>query len=265
MIECVVNVSEGRRADVLSALAAAAGPDLLDLHSDPFHHRSVFTLAGAGAVRSLSTMAVARIDLGQHEGAHPRLGAVDVVPFVPLAGSTMTEALHERDRFAHWAAEALGVPSFLYGPERTLPDIRRRAWVDLRPDIGPSEPHPTAGALCVGARPVLVAYNVYVGSVDLAGARRIAAAIRGPYLRALGLQVGDRVQVSMNLIEPAMVGPAQAYDAVARHARIEQAELVGLVTDSVLHAVPRRRWAELDLSADRTVEFRMASTPQQKD
>lgn len=256
MIECVVNVSEGRRPEVLSALVAASGRDLLDVHSDPFHHRSVFTLAGVEAVRTLSTAAVGRLDLGQHEGVHPRLGAVDVVPFVPLAGSTMAEALTERDRFAHWAAEELGVPSFLYGPERTLPEIRRRAWVDLRPDIGPDEPHPTAGAMCVGARPVLVAYNVYVDSVDLAGAKRIAARIRGPHLRALGLQVGNRVQVSMNLINPAIVGPAQAYDAVARNAHIEQAELVGLVTESVLLSIPKRRWAELDLGPDRTVESR---------
>ena len=261
MIECVVNVSEGRRPEVLSALVAASGRDLLDVHSDPFHHRSVFTLVGVEAVRALSTAAVGRLDLGQHEGVHPRLGAVDVVPFVPLAGSTMAEALAERDRFAHWAAEALGVPSFLYGPERTLPEIRRRAWVDLPPDVGPDEPHPTAGAMCVGARPVLVAYNVYVRSVDLAGARHIASQIRGPYLRALGLQVGDRVQVSMNLIEPAIVGPAQAYDAVARHAAVEEAELVGLVTEAVLYAIPRRRWAELDLGPERTVEFRLASRP----
>lgn len=260
MIECVVNVSEGRRAEVLANLGATAGPALLDVHSDPFHHRSVFTLAGVDAVRALSVAAVSLLDLSEHEGVHPRLGVVDVVPFVPLVGSTIAEVLDERDRFATWAADELGVPCFLYGPERTLPEIRRRAWVDLRPDTGPDKPHPTAGAMCVGARPVLVAYNVYIDGVDLAGARRIATRIRGPHLRALGLQVGDRVQVSMNLTHPALVGPAQAYDAVARFARVEQAELVGLVTEAVLCAIPRWRWAELDLNPDRTVESRWAST-----
>ena len=187
MIECVVNVSEGRRAGVLEVLGSAARPALLDVHSDPFHHRSVFTLAGAEAVRGLAEAAVSLLDLRQHEGVHPRLGVVDVVPFVPLVGSTLADALEERNRFARWAADHLGVPCFLYGPERDLPEIRRQAWVNLRPDTGPDEPHPTAGAMCVGARPVLVAYNVYVDDVDLAGARRIAARIRGPHLRALGL------------------------------------------------------------------------------
>src|SRR5215510_9235551 len=130
MLECVVNVSEGRDAAVIVALADAAGPCLLDVHSDPDHHRSVFTLAGPGlesAVQALAAEAVARIDLRRHSGAHPRLGAVDVVPWIPTA-------LAERDRFAAWAAGTLGVPCFLYGPERSLPEVRRRAFADLTPD-----------------------------------------------------------------------------------------------------------------------------------
>jgi glutamate formiminotransferase len=188
---------------------------------------------------------------------HPRLGVVDVVPFVPLAGSTMQDALAARDEFAVWAAEALGVPCFFYGPERSLPEVRQGAWNNLSPDAGPPSPHPTAGAICVGARPVLVAYNVELQSSGLAEAKRIAALIRGTHLRALGLQVGDTAQVSMNLIDPALIGPAQAYDAVARLAEISHAELVGLIPEAVLSTIPRWRWAELDLAAERTIEWRL--------
>jgi glutamate formiminotransferase len=183
---------------------------------------------------------------------------VDVVPFVPLAGSTMADALGARDDFAAWAAAELGVPCFLYGPERSLPEIRRQAWNGLQPDVGPDRPHPTAGAICVGARTELVAFNVYLRAHDLGRAKRVAALIRGPHLRALGLPVGDAVQVSMNLISPAIIGPAQAYDAVARHAAIERSELVGLVPAHVLHTIPAWRWPELDLAEDRTIEQRVA-------
>jgi len=253
----VVNISEGRRAEVLNSLRAAAGPAVLDVHADPFHHRSVFTLAGSEAARALARAAVAGLDLRSHAGVHPRLGVVDVVPFVPLPGSTFAEALRARNDFAAWAAQALGVPCFLYGPERALPEVRRRAWSDLLPDTGPAAPHPTAGAMCVGARTELVAYNVYLRSATLADAKRIAAQIRGPHLRALGLQVGDEVQVSMNLVDPAIIGPAQAYDAVARQAPIDRSELVGLVADHVLRRIPRWRWSELDVNEERTIEWRL--------
>ena len=257
MLECVVNVSEGRRPEVLTRLGSLCGPELLDVHSDSFHHRSVFTLAGTDAVRHLTVAAVRELDLASHTGVHPRLGVVDVVPFVPLPGSTLVDAIAARDSFARWASSALGVPCFLYGPERTLPEVRRHAWSDLAPDFGPQTPHRTAGAICVGARPVLVAYNVYLRDSSLELAKHVASLIRSPRLRALGLQVGDRVQVSMNLIEPAVIGPAQAYDAVALHAAIADTELVGLITESALTMVPPRRWQELDLSPDRTIESRM--------
>ncbi len=131
--------------------------------------------------------------------------------------------------------------------------MRRNAFEELSPDHGPAQPHPTAGATAVGVRPVLVAYNVWVGGTDLAGARQIAAAVRTASVRALGLQVGDRLQVSMNLIEPAVTGPADAVDAVLAAAAqlgasVEGAELVGLVPDAVLRAVPEDRWDDLDLS-----------------
>lgn len=262
MLECVVNISEGRHQGRLAALAAAAGPDLLDVHADPHHHRSVFTLVGERAPRSLTIAALERLDLRDHEGVHPRLGVVDVVPFVPLEGASLDDALAARDAFAHWLGTEHGVPCFLYGPERTLPDLRRQAFAGLAPEHGPSAPHPTAGATAVGARPALVAYNVWLATPDVARARSVATTIRGPDLRALGLPVGDRVQVSMNLIAPARIGPAQAYDrvvaALGSADEVAEAELVGLVPESVVAAVDEGRWAQLGLSAERTIESRLA-------
>jgi glutamate formiminotransferase len=254
VLECVINVSEGRDPSVIRRIEVAGGVCLLDVHSDPHHNRSVVTLAGRGveaAAQAVATEAVRCIDLRLHVGVHPRLGAVDVVPFVPMAGSSMDDALAARDRFAAWAGDELGVPCFLYGPERTLPDVRRHAFTGLSPDTGPPVAHPTAGAICAGARPVLVAYNVWLAAgVDVATARRIAKEIRGPGLRALGLDVGGRAQVSMNLVDPYRLGPADAYDAVAARAPVERAELVGLVPAAVLDAVPPARWGELDLSTE---------------
>ena len=263
LLECVVNISEGRRREVIDEIAAAAGSDLLDLHLDPDHHRSVLTLVGEAAPRAVAAAAVRLLDLTDHAGAHPRIGVVDVVPFVALDGSTPGDALAARDAFATWFAEVHGVPCFRYGPERTLPEVRRRAFVDLAPDTGPERPHPTAGATAVGAREVLVAYNAWLDRDDLGAARDIARVVRRPELRALGLQVGPRVQVSMNLVAPEVLGPAAAYDLVAaaaleRGVDVDGAELVGLVPARVLHAVPRSRWVELDLDEDRTIEARVA-------
>ena len=278
-LECVVNVSEGRDESVLAMLSASAGPALLDLHRDPHHHRTVLTLAGgpddvAGAARSLARATVDRLDLRAHDGVHPRLGVLDVVPFVPYepghaAPGDLTAAVAHRDAFAQWLADELGVPSFVYGPlpdggNRTLPDIRRRAFRPTRglaPDFGPARPDARTGATAVGARRVLVAYNVWVSSLE--AARLIAPRIRGPQVRALALAVGARAQVSCNLIEPDAFGPARHYDAVAALAAeaggaVEGAELVGLLPEVVLAAVPPARRPELGLSAAATVESRLA-------
>jgi len=260
VLACVVNVSEGRSRVVLDALAGAVGNALLDLHVDPHHHRAVLTLVGEDAPRAVAAEAVDRIDLRRHTGAHPRLGAVDVAPFVPLAGSTMDEALAARDRFAAWLAGELRVPAFRYGPDGpSLPEVRR-AVRRRRPDAGGPLPHPTAGATAVGARGVLVAYNLVLADPDLRRARAAAAAVRGPAVRALGLQVGAEVQVSLNLVAPSEVGPAEAFDAVAALVAVGRAELVGLLPGSVLHAVDPDRWEALDLAADRTIESRVAAT-----
>jgi glutamate formiminotransferase / 5-formyltetrahydrofolate cyclo-ligase len=270
VLECVVNVSEGRRPAVLDALAHAAGADLLDLHVDPDHHRSVWTLVGEDAPRRLATAAVATIDLRRHQGAHPRLGAVDVVPFVSLGDAGPAAAAAARDRFASWAGAALRLPAFTYGPggpslpdvrrrvRRMSPEVRRRVRPTLRPVSGLARAHPTAGAVAVGARPVLVAYNVWLAEADLTLARSVAAGLRSPAVRALGLAVGSGVQVSCNLVDPAAVGPAQVVDAVAARARVRRTELVGLVPAAVVEATDPRRWAELGLSPERTIEHRLA-------
>lgn len=258
MLECVINVSEGRNRGVLSRLADSVGDDLLDLHSDPDHNRSVFTLIGQDAARRLTRAAADALSLSTHDGVHPRLGVVDVVPFVPLDGSTMDEAIAARDEFARWVSSELSIPVFLYGPERSLPTVRREAWKTLVPDIGPKTPHPTAGATCAGARGLLIAYNVWLEGTDLDTTRCIAGAIRSEHLRTLGLQVGGFTQVSMNLISPGIIGPEQAYDAVAVHAPIHHAELVGLMPRATLSSIPRGRWEELDLGDDRTIESRLA-------
>jgi glutamate formiminotransferase len=273
----VVNVSEGRDPDVVRSIARAGGDCLLDVHSDGDHHRSVLSLGGPGdrleeAVRAVARTTVALVDLRTHQGVHPRLGVLDVVPFVPLGpgGSPvgpeadLSAALTARDRFATWAADELGLPCFVYGPERTLPEVRRHAFGSLLPDRGPAAPHPGAGACAVGARPVLVAYNLWLASPDVAVARAIAATVRGPGVRALGLAVAGVTQVSCNLVDPYVLGPAQVYEAVARMARevgteVVRAELVGLAPDAVLQATPAARRAVLDLDAQRTVEARLAT------
>jgi glutamate formiminotransferase len=259
MLECVVNVSEGARRDVVAEVAAAAGDDLLDLHADPHHNRAVLTLVGESAPRRVAGEAVERLDLRRHRGAHPRFGVVDVVPFVPLAGSTMADAVAARDRFAAWIGGELGIPAFVYGPERSLPDVRRQAFAGLAPAVGPASPHPTAGSVAVGARPPLVAWNLWLAEPDLVRAREVAAAVRGPDLRALGLAVGSRVQVSMNLIAPDRLGPAEAWDRVTALVDVADAELVGLVPAAVLDRTDPRRWEQLDLGPDRTIEARLVA------
>ena len=289
-LECVVNVSEGRDARVVDRLAASCGAPLLDVHSDPDHHRTVFTLAGPGAMvergaRMLASAALAALDFANHDGRHPAFGVLDVVPFVPLQAAAtaparggapaarlavappLDDAIAARDRFARWAGSELGITCHLYGPlppdgHRTLPELRRAAESTLAPDTGPTRPDPHIGRCAVGARHFLVAYNLWVadGGVDLA--RAVAADIRGPAVRALGLDLDGSPQISCNLVDPLTVGPAEVYDEVARRlervgAGVARCELVGLLPAAALAAVPVRRRAELDLAPERTVEARL--------
>ena len=262
VLECVINISEGRNIDALRQLAAVCDDDLLDVHFDPEHNRSVFTLTGVVAPQRLTKLAVQLLQLDMHQGVHPRLGVVDVVPFIPLDESTMHDAIVARDEFAHWASSELSVPCFVYGAERTLPDIRRQAWTNLQPQCGPDVPHSTAGAVCVGARNQLVAYNVWLDiKTSEKDARSIAQSVRGDGIRTLALQVGNHWQISMNLIDPNRVGPDVAADRVIREARqhnveISRCELVGLISQHALNKISEQRWVELDLSTERTIEFR---------
>jgi glutamate formiminotransferase / 5-formyltetrahydrofolate cyclo-ligase len=256
MLESVINISEGRDHGVLARLSDEVDTALLDLHADAHHNRSVFTLAGEDvleAAKALCARAVAELDLRRHEGVHPRLGVVDVVPFVPIGtplgpGMDLGPALAARDSFAEFAGS---------GPERSLPEIRRSAFGDLLPDLGPIEPDPRSGAVCVGARVPLVAYNMVLVDEDLERGKEIAKSIRSRAVRALGLRVGTEVQVSCNLVEPWLIGPVECYDAVAALSDVRSAELVGLVPGEVFAAIDPDRYGQLDVGPDRTIEARL--------
>lgn len=268
MLEAVLNLSEGRDHEVIVALTGAAGACLLDCHADPWHHRSVLTMAGDDlgmAVRAVAAVAVERIDLRDHAGAHPRLGALDVVPFVQLPigeddgrahiGPTI-EALAAAEAFCRFASTTLGVPCFTYGAGRSLPEIRRRAFRDLVPDYGPPLPHPSAGACCVGTRGPLVAYNLMVeASLDVAA--HYARSLRSPQVRALAFDLNGAVQLSTNLVDPLHFGPAELVSRVRADLSIRSTELVGLIPAAALRRIPRARFQELDVSEDRTIEARL--------
>jgi glutamate formiminotransferase len=272
IIECIPNVSEGRRPEVVEAIAGAIrrapGVRLLDYSSDPSHNRSVFTLAGdaAGveqAVLALYERALAAIDLRSHRGEHPRLGAVDVVPVVPIEGVTMADCVALAQRLGRAIADRFQVPIYLYEEaasspaRRNLEDIRRgefeglaakMASADWTPDFGPAAPHPTAGASVVGARMPLIAYNINLATDRLDVAKKIAAAIRqssGGYrfVKAAGFRLEDRgiVQVSMNLTHFEKTPMFRVFETVKREAlrygvAILESEIVGLVPAAALQA-----------------------------
>ncbi|HEY4564731.1 MAG TPA: glutamate formimidoyltransferase, partial [Thermoanaerobaculia bacterium] len=248
LLESVPNVSEGRRPEVVARLAAAAssgpGVRLLDLSSDPDHNRSVLTLAGEPeglhqGLMALYEAALAEIDLTRHQGVHPRIGAVDVVPFVPLGDTPMEVAVAAANRLAPDVAR-LGLPVYLYEkaasrPERTrLANIRRGGFEGLKaklanpiwaPDFGPPHPHPTAGATVIGARFFLIAFNAVLATADVAAARAIARRVREangglPAVRALGISLASRglAQVSMNLVDYRRTSPLQALRRVEAEA-----------------------------------------------
>lgn len=271
MFECVVNVSEGRDLAVLDALSIASGASLRDRHRDAFHHRAVFTLINERAalradVRRLIEAGLDRIDLRAHHGVHPRFGAVDVVPFVALEHEDPAEACALRDETAHWIATALATPVYRYGPlsdgvTRTLPEVRRALRDGLAPDEGPTA-SAARGAVAVGCRPILVAWNLWLRGVSLDEARALAHLVRGPAVRALAFDLGDRVQVSCNLIDPTTVGPSVVYDAVEAAVKvggIERAELVGLIPAALLEREDPARWHQLGIGPEVTIESRTSS------
>jgi len=271
LVECVPNFSEGRRPEVVTAIAdsiaAVETACVLDTHVDQDHNRSVITFVGTpqriveAAVRAVAK-AAELIDMRTHKGEHPRLGATDVLPFVPIQQVTIEECV----RLAHEAGERiaaeLAIPVYFYEqaarrPNRkNLEDVRRGALELLReqivthsdraPDVGASRIHETAGAIVVGARPILIAFNVVLRSTDVRVAQQIARTIRArdgglAYLKALAFQLHSKglVQVSMNLIDYRVTGMTAAFDAVKREAdkmgvEISTAEIVGLVPRDAL-------------------------------
>lgn len=263
----MINVSEGRNLSWLDALAAET-PEVVDVHVDAAHHRSVFTLLGTADALEDAVLDFARrcfndLDVRRHVGVHPRIGVLDVVPFVPLGSATLEDACGLRDRTGSRLAEDFGVPVFFYGPladgsQRTLPELRKQAFTDLVPDRGPALSNPRMGASAFGAREVLVAWNMWLAQTSLSRAKSLAASVRSESVRSLGLDVGTAVQVSCNLIAPNVVGPDKVYDAVAAQLegseQILRSELVGLLPRVVLESIAPRRYAELDVSEEATIE-----------
>jgi glutamate formiminotransferase len=272
IIESIPNVSEGRRADVIERMAEAlrrtSGVRLLDYSSDASHNRSVFTLAGDAAGLKAATLvlfehALSVIDLRTHRGEHPRLGAVDVVPFVPIQDVTMAECVALARDVGATVAERFGVPVYLYEEassdplRRNLEDIRRGEFEGLAtkmatagwaPDFGPGNPHPSGGASVIGARMPLIAYNINLNTDRLDVARKIAAAIRHSsgglrFVKAMGVRVEDRnlAQVSINLTNFEKTPIFRVFEMVRREAErygvsILESEIVGLVPSAALIA-----------------------------
>ena len=285
MLECVVNVSEGRDLDRLDTIARAAGASLVDVHADRDHHRSVFTLAGPGprdaaaGARSLAASVAEQCSIVDHAGAHPRFGALDVVPFVALGETRIerAEAADEARAFGEWWAREFDVPVFLYDDadpaHRDLPSARSACFRTREPDFGPGTPHPRLGATAVGARPPLVACNCVLASPDVEVARRIAREVRERSgglrgVRALGffLAEAQRAQVSMNLVELECTGMQQACERVRALARehgtdVASVELVGLVPRRELDRCTEQflRWSRLD--AQSSIEARVGKGP----
>ncbi len=271
LVECIPNFSEGRSLERVRAIAAAIADTkstcILDTHIDPDHNRSVITfVAPPETVVAAAVNAVKRaselIDMRTHRGEHPRLGATDVLPFVPVRGVTMDDCVQLAHEAGTVIASELSIPVYFYEraalrPERVnLEDVRRGALELLReqittnperaPDRGVAMVHESAGAVAVGARDFLIAFNVILRSTDITVARQIARSIRArngglPFIKALGFQLHTRslVQVSMNLVNYKVTGMTAAYNAVQREAErldvmIESAEIVGLVPQDAL-------------------------------
>lgn len=270
LVECVPNFSEGRRPEVVAAIrdaiASVEGVSVLDVSSDASHNRTVITFvapvdsavdAAFAGIRAASE----RIDLCQHTGEHPRIGATDVVPFIPLEGSTMEDCIALARTLGERVGRELQIPVYLYERAATIPtrenlaDVRRGEFEGLReelgknparsPDFGPAKIHPTCGATAIGARPFLVAYNVYLGPAsNLQIAKNVAKAVRGSsggfkYVKGLGLEVDGQAQVSMNLVDTEKTALHTAFDFVkmrveAEGAQVTWSEIVGLVPEKVL-------------------------------
>jgi glutamate formiminotransferase len=290
VLEAVPNLSEGRDAALLGSLAQAFASDalVLDVHADPDHHRSVFTLAAedeelVDALLAGIALAVERIDLRRHEGVHPRVGVADVVPVVPLVPEGMPRAVSIARVLASRLGAELGLPVFHYGEigDGRRPAFFRRGGLDelqrrveageLEPDAGPETIDPRSGVALVGARKPLVAYNVVLATDDVEVAREVARAIRGssggmPGVQAIGLLLPQsaRVQVSLNVVDAELAPLHEVVErvreeAAARGVEVATGELVGLVPASVLDAAAGAKVVVPGVDASRVLENVLAS------
>ncbi len=293
LIECVPNFSDGRRPEVgeaLSAAAKAAGATILDFTADRDHHRSVLTFAGAPREVEEAAFAVARtalelIDLTTHAGAHPRMGAIDVLPFVPLQGAAMADAVLLARVVGARLGSELSLPVFLYEAAATRPErknlatIREPQFEGLRdligkdparvPDFGPNRIHPTGGAVAVGARMPLIAFNIDLDTKDVKIAKKIAKKIRErdgglPGIKALGIELPSRdcAQVSMNVCDYTRTGLLDVWAAVEREAaalgaRVRAGELIGLIPRAAFPEDGARALKLIEFSPDRILESRL--------
>jgi glutamate formiminotransferase len=272
IVECVPNISEGRRREVVEEIAAAVegeGRRIIDLSMDPDHNRSVITIVGepeglANGVLALARKAVEKIDLRKHQGAHPRMGAVDVIPFIPVRGVTMSECVALSREVGKRIAQELEVPVYLYEESATSEGRRNLAVIrkgefegfaekialpEWRPDFGAPRLHPTAGAVAVGAREFLIAYNINLATSDITVAKEIAAAVRFSsgglrYVKALGFPLAERgiVQVSMNLTNFKKTPILRVFEMVKREAErrgvmVMGSEIVGMIPRQALYDV----------------------------
>jgi glutamate formiminotransferase/formiminotetrahydrofolate cyclodeaminase len=298
LVECVPNFSEGRRPEIIArirdAIAAVEGIAVLDVSSDASHNRTVITFvapieraveAALAGVRTASDL----IDLTKHSGEHPRMGATDVVPFIPLEGTTMEDCIVLARTLGEKVGGELGIPVFLYERAATRPDrenladVRRGEFEGLRdeigknvnrkPDFGPEKIHPTAGATAIGARPFLVAYNIYLGDKSNVGvAKDVAKSVRGlsgglRYVKGLGFEVDGQAQVSMNLVDTEKTPLHRAFDmvkleAAARGVNTTWSEIVGLVPERVLFETAARHIQLRNFSPDMILEHKVRNAMQ---
>lgn len=295
VLEAVPNFSEGRDLDVVRGIVDAvtdAGAEVLDWSADRDHHRSVVTFVGdpdtvERAAVAAAAAACEAIDLRRHSGVHPRIGAVDVLPFVPLLGLTLEDAVASAHRVGRALAD-LGLPIFFYGaasdpPGRQLAELRRGGYEtlvqgfpqDRHPDLLPADwPHPGAhprwGATCVGARRLLLAWNVYVDGIEPEDARSLAAGIRetgGGFrgLRALAFELASRqaIQISMNLEDVEATSPDAVFEAVSRRVRelggvVTRTEVIGMIPDALVLSAAAGRLQNPDLVSERLLSHRLA-------
>jgi glutamate formiminotransferase/formiminotetrahydrofolate cyclodeaminase len=298
LVECVPNFSEGRRPEIVQkirdAISAIEGVAILDVSSDASHNRTVLTFVApieqaVDAAFAGMKAAQANIDLSKHSGEHPRMGATDVVPFIPLEGTTMEDCIVLARTLGERVGKELGIPVFLYERAATRPDrenladVRRGEFEGLRdeigknpsraPDFGPAKIHSTAGATAIGARPFLVAYNVYLGDKsNVQVAKDVAKAVRGSsgglrYVKGLGLEVDGQAQVSMNLIDTERTPLHRAFEMVKMEAEAHGvsptwSEIVGLVPERALFETAARHVQLRNFSTDMVLEHKVRNAVQ---